>query len=101
MGLFGNKNKTSKGHRTLGASIERDENGVVNVDVRGQTCPGYLLSINKAAGTLESGDKARLIITYPPCGDDVKTWCREKNIEFLGINQEDGAWYIDIQKNTD
>ena len=70
----------------------------VDIDVRGQTCPGYLLAINKVVDTLEKGTKAHLLITYPPCGDDVKAWCKERDIEYLGIFQQDAMWVIHIQK---
>jgi len=44
------------------------ENGTAIIDVRGQTCPGYLLAINKAVERLEPDTAAKLLITYPPCG---------------------------------
>ena len=71
---------------------------VATVDVRGQTCPGYLLAINKAVGALPPGTTARLLISYPPCGDDVRTWCRLKDIEFVGITISDGLWVIEVRK---
>jgi len=73
-------------------------NGVAEIDVRGQTCPGYLLAINKAVETLGKGTKARLLITYPPCGEDVKAWCREKEIEYQGLTEGGGMWMINIRK---
>jgi TusA-related sulfurtransferase len=71
--------------------------GEAVVDVRGQTCPGYLLAINKAVEQLSQGMIANLLITYPPCGEDVKAWCRE--IQYLGISQEEGMWVIRIKKS--
>ena len=73
-------------------------NGVVEIDVRGQTCPGYLLAINKEVDKLDKGMKAKLLITYPPCGDDVKAWCKEKKIEYLDFSQSEDMWTITIQK---
>jgi len=73
-------------------------NGVAEIDVRGQTCPGYLLAINKAVDKLDNGMKARLLITYPPCGDDVKAWCKEKNVKYLDLTQGEGMWIITIEK---
>lgn len=66
--------------------------------MRGQTCPGYLLSINQAVDRLPSSTEARLLISYPPCGDDVQHWCREREIAFLGLEQKDGLWTIAIRK---
>ena len=72
--------------------------GIVRIDVRGQTCPGYLLAINKAVDTLQRGTPAELIITYPPCGEDVHTWCKARDIQYQGISREDGNWKIRIRK---
>ncbi len=54
-------------------------NGIAEIDVTGQTRPGYLLAINKAVDALEAGMKAKLLITYAPYGEDIKAWCRKKN----------------------
>jgi len=53
---------------TLEANSVHMENGTAIIDVRGQTCPGYLLAINKAVERLEPDTAAKLLITYPPCG---------------------------------
>ena len=44
------------------------------------------------------GTHARLLITYPPCGDDVHAWSKERNIIYHGITQEQGMWVIRIEK---
>ncbi len=72
--------------------------GITEIDVRGQTCPGYLLAINKAVEVLEYGTEAKLLITYPPCAEDVKAWCKEKKIEYLGLSQVERMWIINIKK---
>lgn len=74
------------------------QDGVATIDVRGQTCPGYLLAINKAVDALPSGTTARLLISYPPCGDDVGAWAAAKSVEYLGISQSEGMWVIVIHK---
>lgn len=48
------------------------------VDVRGQTCPGYLLEINRAVADIGAGARIDLLVSYPPCGEDVRVWCAEK-----------------------
>ena len=90
-----NRKSTSSG---INASSINIVDGVAEIDVRGQTCPGYLLAINKAVESLENGTTAKLLITYPPCGEDVHAWCREKNIEYLGISESEGMWVIRIKK---
>ena len=77
--------------------VVRRRNEVI-VDVSGQTCPGYLLAINHAVDPLPSGTRIKLLITYPPCGDDVATWCRAKEIALDSIEQEGGKWVISLLK---
>ena len=74
------------------------EEGIALIDVRGQTCPGYLLAINKAVEALPPGTEARLLISYPPCGSDVQAWCRERNIRFLEFIPAGRQWEIRIRK---
>ena len=66
--------------------------------MRGQTCPGYLLAINRAMDQLDTGTEAHLLVDYPPCGDDVKAWAGEKGYAFLGFTQEGGTWHIRVRK---
>ena len=83
---------------TIKASSVELVDGIVTVDVRGQTCPGYLLAINKEIDKLEKGSVAKLLITYAPCHDDVMTWCKERDIEFKSIVENEGLWTITIKK---
>ena len=57
------------------------------VDVRGQTCPGYLLEIDRAVADIGGGANIRLLISYPPCGDDVRVWCEQKGHALHGIER--------------
>ncbi len=74
------------------------QDGVAMIDVRGQTCPGYLLAINKAVDALPFGTTAKLMISYPPCGDDVGAWCKARSIEYVGMDRAEGMWLIEIRK---
>lgn len=90
------KSKSQK--REIGANRVSFHDGVAEIDVRGQTCPGYLLAINKAVDKLEKGTEAKLLITYPPCGDDIKAWCKERNIEFIDLAQQANVWIARVRK---
>lgn len=92
-------NKTIKKSSIQANSINIVD-GVYEIDVRGQTCPGYLLAINNAVEALDFDTKARLLITYPPCGEDVKAWCKEKKIDYLSLVQGEGMWIITIKKSN-
>jgi len=74
------------------------KNNKAVVDVRGQTCPGYLLAINKAVTAIEPETEIDLLISYPPCGEDVKAWCKEREIKFLSVDKEEERWVIRIKK---
>lgn len=92
--FFHKKNKPSG----IQARSIRHESNKAIVDVRGQTCPGYLLAINKAVETIQVGMDIELLITYPPCGEDVQAWCKERNITFIGLQQKEKNWVIKIRK---
>lgn len=91
-------NRKSKQTVGIAANTVVTENGITTIDVRSQTCPGYLLAINKTTDALPESTDARLLISYPPCGDGVAAWCQSRNIEFLGTEQSDGLWIIRICK---
>lgn len=74
----------------------RLDDGGWMVDVRGQTCPGYLLDINRHVTAIGPGARIRLLVSYPPCGDDVRAWCAEKGYAFKGITRIDDHFGIDI-----
>lgn len=95
---FRNKNIP---HKTIHAEITTNSDGSVNIDVRGQTCPGYLLAINKAMDTLDKGKKAFLLTSYAPCGDDVKAWCKERGYTYDGIVQDNAIWKIAVTKKQE
>ena len=77
-------------------SVRQEQNGWV-IDVRGQTCPGYLLEIDRAVAGIGAGANIRLLISYPPCGDDVRVWCAQKGHVLRGIERtEEGHFSITI-----
>lgn len=92
---FANKSQAPSGIRANSLVME---DGVAVIDVRGQTCPGYLLAIHKAVEPLPAGSIARLLISYPPCGDDVAAWCEARAIRLLGTTTRDGIWVMEIRK---
>ncbi len=74
------------------------EDGVVVIDVCGQTCPGYLLSINNAIDQLDKGTSAKLLISYPACTEDIKAWCKNREIELVDMSNVDGIWAVLIKR---
>lgn len=55
--------KNFKAESGIKANVITEENGTVIVDVRNQTCPGYLPAINKAIEKYPIGTKFKLQIT--------------------------------------
>ena len=80
---------------SIGAKVSQRD-GEVIVDVRGQTCPGYLLSINKAVATLPAHSRVTILTTYAPCGSDVEAWCREKEYRFRDLVEGSEGWEIRV-----
>jgi TusA-related sulfurtransferase len=80
------------------ANTHSHADGTITLDVRGQTCPGYLLAINQAMEQLEPGTKAQLLIDYPPCSDDVRAWCDSRGYFFLECTPHAQHWGIWVQK---
>ena len=78
----------------LRTQVRREEDGWI-VDVRGQTCPGYLLEIDRAVARIGRGKRIHLLISYPPCGDDVRVWCEQKGHVLHGIKRVE-AGHFDI-----
>ena len=73
-------------------------NGETVIDVSGQTCPGYILAVNKAVTEIEKGSNICVMSTYPPCGDDVKSYCDQKGFEYLSSSIEDKKWKVRFKK---
>lgn len=86
--------------KTIKANSVVMEDGVSTIDVLGQTCPGYLLAINQALEALPPGITARLLSSYPPCGDDLAAYCRLKGYEYAGVTPADGMWVIEVKKHA-
>ncbi|MDH5656316.1 MAG: sulfurtransferase TusA family protein [Spirochaetia bacterium] len=73
-------------------------NGELVIDVSGQTCPGYLLAINKALTGIEKGTPICVVSSYPPCGEDVKSYCDQKGFKYRSTGIEDKMWKIRFEK---
>ena len=96
LGIF--KSKPEKKSNGIRANSVTVLNGETVIDVSGQTCPGYLLAINKALIDIEKGNKICVTSTYPPCGVDVKSYCDQKGFEYISISIEDKMWKIRFKK---
>lgn len=83
---------------TITARVQQGADGDVIIDVRGQTCPGYLLAINRAVEKLPPATRARLWITYPPCGEDVQAWCDARGLVLEGMETGEAMTVMTVYK---
>ncbi len=91
--FWGRRGRSRPGNAVSSASptarrVFENEAGEICVDVRGQTCPGYLLAVNKAVKGLPTGTRVRLLVTYEPAPTDVADWCQAKGYRFQGITAQ-------------
>lgn len=75
-------------------------NGVAHIDVRGQSCPNYLISIDRAFASLPPGIEVKLFLTYGPGDQDVRMWCKTKKINILSMEEEKGTWTFLLKKTA-
>ena len=59
----------------------------VELDCRGQVCPLPVISLAKAADTLQPGDTVVVLADDPAAAVDIPAWCRMKGQEFLGSEE--------------
>lgn len=72
--------------------------GIVHIDVKGQSCPNYLVSIQRAFESLPPGKEVKLFLTYGPGDGDVRAWCEARKILILGMEENNGTWAILLKK---
>lgn len=81
---------------TIGAIVTKVNDSQYHTDVRGPTCPGYLLSINREVDKLDKNSKITLLASYFPCESDVKIWCNSKGYTFLKTTIQEEHFEINI-----
>jgi len=94
--MFGFRRRDQKS-TGVSANLVSEVDGEKVVDVRGQTCPGYLLAINRAVDKFTPDTLAQLWITYPPCGDDVRAWAKARGHTMLGMEYQEGLFVIRLK----
>ena len=81
----------------MATSTISEKDGMVHIDVKGQSCPNYLVSIQRAVQSLPPSTEARLFVTYGPGNGDVRVWCEARKIKILAMEESNGIWSIVIK----
>jgi TusA-related sulfurtransferase len=59
----------------------------LELDCRGQVCPLPVISLAKAAESLQPGDTVVVAADDAAAAVDIPAWCRMKGHEFLGSDE--------------
>ena len=93
--MFGFISVFNKGKRkSIDSGQTRWVEDEFEIDVRGQTCAGYMLAVNKAIASVNKNTVCRLLISYPPCGEDIESYCRQKKLEYISFDNPEAGLYI-------
>ncbi len=75
------------------------EEGVIKVDVIGETCPVPLVETRKALRRVNQGDIIEVIGDHPASKDEIPMAIKELGLKLLSVEDTDDGWRIKI-KNT-
>lgn len=75
------------------------EEGVIKVDVIGETCPVPLVETRKALRRANQGDIIEVIGDHPASKDEIPMAIKELGLKLLSVEDTDDGWLIKI-KNT-
>ena len=68
------------------------------VDARGQSCPGPLVTLDRALQDVEQGDLLELLATDPGAKSDVPSWSTLSGNELLDKSEDSGVFRYVIRK---
>lgn len=81
-------------------SPERSSAESVELDVRGQQCPGPIVAINSAVARIAPGRMLSVLATDPGFVADVPAWCRQSGHELVEIRPDNGHFIARIRKGA-
>ncbi len=70
-----------------------------SVDARGTACPGPLLEVKKALGTIEEVEIIEILSADEGTKVDIPKWCTKQGHDYLGTVEENGYYKIYMRKN--
>lgn len=85
---------------TKSVTPEGTSDANMELDVRGQQCPGPIVAICESMASLRDGDTLRIRATDPGFVADVPAWCRQTGNELVEIHPENGHYVATIRKHS-
>lgn len=82
----------SKGEGPTAAEVE--------LDVRGQQCPGPIVAICDQLASLNEGAVIKVRASDPGFASDVPAWCRQSGHELIDVHRENGHYVALIRKHA-
>jgi len=74
------------------------QNEKVYIDVRGQSCPNFILSIQRALANIEPGIDTSLLFTYKPGNSDIRILCAARKVLVKSMVLTNGTWEMVVRK---
>jgi len=71
---------------------------IIEIDVKGETCPVPLVETRKALNKASSGDILEITGTHPASKKEIPMIVEALGFELLEIQEENGIWKIKIRK---
>ncbi|MGI6048402.1 MAG: sulfurtransferase TusA family protein [Petrimonas sp.] len=68
------------------------------VDARGTACPGPLLEVKKAIGSIDEDEVMEVLSADEGTKVDIPKWCNKQGHEYLGAVEEHGYFKIYLRK---
>lgn len=71
------------------------------LDCMGLYCPMPIIKTKEKIDELEVGEVLEVVADDPGIKADMPAWCRNTGNEFLGLEEEDGAYRVYVRKLKD
>jgi tRNA 2-thiouridine synthesizing protein A len=75
-----------------------DSIAIVEIDVRGQTCPVPLVECRKALRKASPGDEVVVIGTHPASKKEIPMACESLGLDVMAVEDKGNEWKIRIRR---
>lgn len=92
------ENQTKIEEQVVHVEEENKKALIIKVDACGLQCPGPIMEVFKAIGTINEGDILEVHATDSAFSADIKAWCKRTNNTLLNIEQTKDEYIVHIKK---